>query len=447
MRRRALRRGGGALLAASIGGGIGINVLDEGRTATVLTSLIPATVDYQVVSWQVRNAPEAKVKEAFDDYHARWADEPLRVIMKLRGFYVKTGQVLAGQPDVLPPAYGASLKVLQDSVPAQPFDVVRAIVEEELGCGLEEVFASFDEAPLGAASIGQVHRATLRDGSEVVVKVQYPMAEKFFRLDIETIKAIFRVANPEFVGVIECIEAAFEQEFDYVQEARCLRFAVERFEPKYRGRGVRFPEPYDAAELATARCASLRAVLPPALRASGLVTRKVLVMTRCPGRTVSKIGAELLEAYAAKRGQSAAEFVEEMSARAKEPGYVEEVLANQRSAQAVETYRWALRSFDRFANFWFALWNATVGWLHPRALRLEYRATVLPPNGPAIVELLYDVHGFQLFDVGSFNADCHAGNVLVDEASGNVSLIDYGQLIGPVAAEKVRVRPAAILQY
>lgn len=364
MRRRALRRGGGALLAASIGGGIGINVLDEGRTATVLTSLIPATVDYQVVSWQVRNAPEAKVKEAFDDYHARWADEPLRVIMKLRGFYVKTGQVLAGQPDVLPPAYGASLKVLQDSVPAQPFDVVRAIVEEELGCGLEEVFASFDEAPLGAASIGQVHRATLRDGSEVVVKVQYPMAEKFFRLDIETIKAIFRFANPEFVGVIECIEAAFEQEFDYVQEARCLRFAVERFEPKYRGRGVRFPEPYDAAELATARCASLRVVLPPALRASGLVTRNVLVMTRCPGRTVSKIGAELLEAYAAKRGQSAAEFVEEMSARAKEPGYVEEVLANQRSAQAVETYRWALRSFDRFANFWFALWNATVGWLH-----------------------------------------------------------------------------------
>ena len=195
-RRRAARRIGGALTVGFVGGGVALNSLDEGRTATVLAALVPATVDYQVVSWKHRNSSPEEAKDAFDDYHSRWADEPLRVIMKLRGFYVKTGQVLAGQPDVLPAAYGRSLKILQDSVPAQPFDVVREIVESELGCALEDVFSTFDETPLGAASIGQVHRATLSDGTEVVVKVQYPAAERFFRLDMETIKGIFRIANP-----------------------------------------------------------------------------------------------------------------------------------------------------------------------------------------------------------------------------------------------------------
>ena len=107
----------------------------------------------------------------------------------------------------------------------------------------------------------------------------------------------------EFVGVLECIEDTFEQEFDYVKEAACLRLAVNQFEPRFRSRGVSYPTPYDAVEFARPANAGLRAALPEALRGKGLVTRKVLVMRRCKGRTVSQVGQELLTAYAAKRGQ------------------------------------------------------------------------------------------------------------------------------------------------
>ncbi|EGB11716.1 hypothetical protein AURANDRAFT_17497, partial [Aureococcus anophagefferens] len=69
----------------------------------------------------------------YEAYHARWADEPLKVCLDLRGFYVKIGQVMSGQPDLIPEAYGDSLKVLQESVPPQPFELVRSIVEAELG--------------------------------------------------------------------------------------------------------------------------------------------------------------------------------------------------------------------------------------------------------------------------------------------------------------------------
>ena len=79
---------------------------------------------------------------------------------------------------LLPESIEEELAVLQDDVPARPFPDILAIVEAELGCSVHDVFATFEEKALGAASIGQAHRATLRDGTEVVVKVQYPDVEK-----------------------------------------------------------------------------------------------------------------------------------------------------------------------------------------------------------------------------------------------------------------------------
>src|SRR5687767_14347196 len=84
--------------------------------------------------------------------------------------FVKFGQLLSTRPDVVPPDIVAELRSLQDDVTPFPFAQVRIVVEQELGLTLEQAFLSFDEIPIAAASIGQVHRATLPNGDEVVVK-------------------------------------------------------------------------------------------------------------------------------------------------------------------------------------------------------------------------------------------------------------------------------------
>lgn len=84
-------------------------------------------------------------------------------------------------------------------MPAENVDYVKEVVEASLGRRIDEVFATFDAKPLGAASIGQVHRATLLDGTEVVVKVKYPGVEKTFDWDMATITDFCRLVQPEQV--------------------------------------------------------------------------------------------------------------------------------------------------------------------------------------------------------------------------------------------------------
>ena len=115
----------------------------------------------------------------------------------LQGFYVKSGQMCAANiGNAFPPIWQETMSPLQDECPARPFDVVKSIVESEFGKDLNEMFSSFEETPIGAASIGQVHRATLKDGSQVVVKVMYPGVEDVFRGDVRTIKMFCEVAQP-----------------------------------------------------------------------------------------------------------------------------------------------------------------------------------------------------------------------------------------------------------
>src|SRR3569833_1432187 len=95
-------------------------------------------------------------------------------IQSLGPAFVKIGQALSTRPDLLPRAYLDSLERLQDDLEPVPFDEIRATIEHELKVRLSHAFESFEETPLAAASLAQVHAATLRDGREVVVKVQRP---------------------------------------------------------------------------------------------------------------------------------------------------------------------------------------------------------------------------------------------------------------------------------
>lgn len=142
--------------------------------------------------------------------------------------FVKFGQLLSTRPDVVPPDIVAELRSLQDDVRPFPFAQVRQVVEADLGLTIEQAFLRFDEKTIAAASIGQVHRAVLPDGSEVVVKVQRPNAPKQIESDLALLYQAARLIKErvralDFIDAEELVEefARFiRQELDYVLEAR-----------------------------------------------------------------------------------------------------------------------------------------------------------------------------------------------------------------------------------
>lgn len=115
-----------------------------------------------------------------------------RTLGILKGVFTKAGQFAALRYDVLPPSAQQIVASLQDSVPPLAFDDVRAAVERSLGDSLERLFAGFDPQPVGAASVAQVHRATLPDGREVAVKVQYPWIAESLERDLAIARFLLR---------------------------------------------------------------------------------------------------------------------------------------------------------------------------------------------------------------------------------------------------------------
>lgn len=134
--------------------------------------------------------------ELLHEKNAAWLYESF---VLLKGVYIKIGQFLSTQMALLPTAYLVEMTKVQDRVPVASTEAIRQRVLEEYGKEVEEVFSEFDPTPLACASIGQVHRVTLKDGRDAVIKVKYPGIDKFFQTDLAVIKALL----PIFVRIIE----------------------------------------------------------------------------------------------------------------------------------------------------------------------------------------------------------------------------------------------------
>ena len=142
--------------------------------------------------------------------------------------FVKFGQLLSTRPDVVPPDIIVELRKLQDDVSPFPMEDVERVVHDELGLTVEQAFLDFDETPVAAASIGQVHRATLPNHAEVVVKVQRPNAARQIESDLKLMASAARVARErvrqlDFIDAGELVEEfgrSIRLELDYQQEAR-----------------------------------------------------------------------------------------------------------------------------------------------------------------------------------------------------------------------------------
>jgi len=149
-------------------------------------------------------------------------------LVELGPAYIKLGQVLSTRPDLVSPAYVRELEHLQDGVPPMDFEEVERTIEEELRAKISKLFASFEDKPLGSASLGQVHAAKLRDGRDVVVKIQRPGIREILADDIEFFKELanFLAAHTsagdkvDIIGVVQQLERALVDELDYRTEAR-----------------------------------------------------------------------------------------------------------------------------------------------------------------------------------------------------------------------------------
>ncbi|CRY93376.1 ABC1 family protein [Synechococcus sp. WH 8103] len=153
----------------------------------VLTFLLFLWWDSQ--AWTYRGRPTPERRAARQQRRARWLTAEL---LQLGSAFIKLGQLLSARPDILPAGWVAELASLQDSVPAFPFEQVQTVLEEELGPRCAEVI-DLDPVPLGAASLAQVHRASLRSGRQVVLKIQRPGLDTLFRLDLEVMQQVAAV--------------------------------------------------------------------------------------------------------------------------------------------------------------------------------------------------------------------------------------------------------------
>jgi len=171
------------------------------------------------------------------------------VLDELGPTFVKFGQLLSTRPDVVPPDIVVELRGLQDDVRPFPFEQAERVIEQELGNTLERLFLDFEPAPVAAASIGQVHRATLPNGRRVAVKVQRPGAPEKIEADLGLLYQAARLAREriralDFVDARQLVDEfarSIRKELDYRQEAR----NAENFHRHFAGHPhVRVPKVY-----------------------------------------------------------------------------------------------------------------------------------------------------------------------------------------------------------
>jgi ubiquinone biosynthesis protein len=172
-----------------------------------------------------------------------------KLLAALGPTYIKLGQILSMRKDLFSPEWIQALETLQDDAPRLPFDAIRAQVEEGLGGRLEDLYAWFDESPLGTASIAQTHRARTRDGDEVVVKVQRPGIDATMRSDLDLLyvwaqfleASIDEMQLAGVVAIVEEFEQGLLKELNFHQELSNLVEFRRNLDPAHR---VTVPEPY-----------------------------------------------------------------------------------------------------------------------------------------------------------------------------------------------------------
>lgn len=224
----------------------------------------------------------------WSEQHEKGAQKLADTITSLKGFYVKTAQIISSRRDLFPKEYTERLSIFTDNVDPLPVELIKAVIEKELlvkGETFDDIFAEFDPIPLGAASVAQVHRAVLTEkygSKEVAVKIQRPSIESKLMGDIANLKQLaktFRESDAlplDYYTVFSELEKQLQDEFDFVAEAVAMDRIYETVTRDENGLPCESP-----------------IVLPRPV--TGLISKRVLVMDYLKGVPLSRAAEEMLK--------------------------------------------------------------------------------------------------------------------------------------------------------
>ena len=224
------------------------------RNTKRFTEIVSILGKYGLANWISENDPEFLrnfFRSAQGIQLSEFSQEArLRLALtELGPTFIKLGQILSTRADLVGPAFAREFAELQSDIPPDPPDVIRAVIAEELGQPVERLFAAFEDQPIGSASIGQVHRATLPDGQRVVVKVQHQGIEEKVTNDLDILMALAELAE-QYDETLQAYQpratlAEFRRnllrELDFTRERRNL----EEFARNFAGdRTIHIPKPF-----------------------------------------------------------------------------------------------------------------------------------------------------------------------------------------------------------
>jgi aarF domain-containing kinase len=414
---------------------------------------------------------DVRQKQRMRDFHLKTAPKIASLMQDLGGMMIKVGQVATTMGAAfLDDAYLDALQPLQDGVKPRDYAEISKIITESSGQSMDQLFLDFDTTPIGAASIGQVHKATLITGQQVVVKVQYPDVAQEMAVDFDNMAVAINYLNPDMNDFAKSIRKRHERELDFTLEAENLRHVAANMQ----AHGV---------EPALVR-------IPRVYNETGLCRSNVLVMEYLEGMPLQKAISLEQERVAKALGHaSASDMKEDM--RKQMQDYLEKggssgdingdslpegannknsknnnrmmgLLASPMAAQLLRLYTDAKEKIDDAGMF---LTTATAKFA--RTIKgggtndgLVVRGS--PPdnsNGAELVlaqaaagkkkgvkninlnrviKVLIHVHGLQMIKDGVYNADPHPGNVIVMPC-GRLGLLDYGMVVRLTPEERMNI--------
>jgi len=229
-----------------------------GRTRLLVAYFVTTQValSYLLLAVARRFRRPQAIERMTAEKHRKNARRIEAAILRLRGLFIKVGQLISIMANFLPDAFREELERLQDQVPPRPYRDIEARLREEFGGrSPTELFAEFSPEPVASASIGQVHRARLRSGEQVAVKVQYSDIEDMVRIDLHALRRIFNVLRwfmPDygFDTIYGEIREMVLAELDFRREANAIEKIAANFAARDK-QNVRFPRVI--AEFSTGR--------------------------------------------------------------------------------------------------------------------------------------------------------------------------------------------------